>query len=159
MQLFLRAQNTHTLEVTGQETVGEIKVKQEVSTAWPVHHFLKKTFLALAFVDDCNGVKCLFCFRLMLRVWRVSSLRTRCCCSMGAHWRMVPPWHPVEFQSTAPWKSLAGFSEVTAKLPANTKHKSHHNHLNPKMVMEKSLILINFAFQARFTAPWPVLEK
>lgn len=27
MQLFLRAQNTHTLEVTGQETVGQIKVK------------------------------------------------------------------------------------------------------------------------------------
>lgn len=26
MQLFLRAQNTHTLEVTGQETVGQIKV-------------------------------------------------------------------------------------------------------------------------------------
>ncbi|XP_008311372.1 FAU ubiquitin like and ribosomal protein S30 fusion a [Cynoglossus semilaevis] len=25
MQLFLRAQNTHTLEVTGQETVGQIK--------------------------------------------------------------------------------------------------------------------------------------
>uniref|UniRef100_A0A8C7MT10 FAU ubiquitin like and ribosomal protein S30 fusion n=1 Tax=Oncorhynchus kisutch TaxID=8019 RepID=A0A8C7MT10_ONCKI len=28
MQLFLRAQNTHTLEVTGQETVREIKVKR-----------------------------------------------------------------------------------------------------------------------------------
>lgn len=97
----------------------------------------------------------------MLRVWRVSWLRTRCCCSMGAHWRMVPPWHPVESQSTAPWKSLAGFSEVTAKLPADTEHKSHHSHLNPKRVMEKSptLILLNFAFQARFTAPWPVLEK
>lgn len=27
MQLFLRAQNTHTLEVTGQETVGQIKVE------------------------------------------------------------------------------------------------------------------------------------
>lgn len=27
MQLFLRAQNTHTLEVTGQETVREIKVR------------------------------------------------------------------------------------------------------------------------------------
>lgn len=26
MQLFLRAQNTHTLEVTGQETIGQIKV-------------------------------------------------------------------------------------------------------------------------------------
>lgn len=26
MQLFLRAQNTHTIEVTGQETVGQIKV-------------------------------------------------------------------------------------------------------------------------------------
>lgn len=30
MQLFLRAQNTHTLEVTGQETVGEIKVKLSI---------------------------------------------------------------------------------------------------------------------------------
>lgn len=29
MQLFLRAQNTHTLEVTGQETVGEIKVNPD----------------------------------------------------------------------------------------------------------------------------------
>lgn len=29
MQLFLRAQNTHTLEVTGQETVGQIKVKEQ----------------------------------------------------------------------------------------------------------------------------------
>lgn len=27
MQLFVRAQNTHTLEVTGQETVGQIKVQ------------------------------------------------------------------------------------------------------------------------------------
>lgn len=27
MQLFLRGQNTHTLEVTGEETVGQIKVK------------------------------------------------------------------------------------------------------------------------------------
>lgn len=26
MQLFLRAQNTHTLDVTGEETVGELKV-------------------------------------------------------------------------------------------------------------------------------------
>lgn len=29
MQLFLRAQNTHTLEVTGEETVGAIKVKKK----------------------------------------------------------------------------------------------------------------------------------
>lgn len=28
MQLFLRAQNTHTLEVTGEETVGQIKVRK-----------------------------------------------------------------------------------------------------------------------------------
>lgn len=30
MQLFLRAQNTHTLEVTGQETVGQIKVNVSI---------------------------------------------------------------------------------------------------------------------------------
>lgn len=30
MQLFLRAQNTHTLEVTGQETIGQIKVKRKI---------------------------------------------------------------------------------------------------------------------------------
>lgn len=63
MQLFLRAQNTHTLEVNGQETVGQIKVKK-MSTSWREYQtfdlivvIIWMLFCLVNYKDHSNGIK------------------------------------------------------------------------------------------------------
>ena len=51
-------------------------------------------------------------FRPTFRLLRVSWLKTRCCCSPVAHWRMTLLWHHVASLSTVPWRWLEGFLEV-----------------------------------------------
>lgn len=111
MQLFLRAQNTHTLEVTGEETVGAIKVKKKTCPQCAVMCWAS---VAVIIHRKDTGAKLFFAvyFRPTYRLLRVSWLKTRCCCSLDAHWRMTPPWRPVASRSTVPWRWLEGFLEV-----------------------------------------------
>lgn len=59
MQLFLRAQNTHTLEVTGEETVGQIKVRKCALFAFffPICKIELKCVPSIWFVGP-EAVKC-----------------------------------------------------------------------------------------------------
>ena len=91
MQLFLRAQNIHTLEVTGQETVKDIKVR--------IHQFTCSANLPSHSVLEAFSNQS-WCFRLMSRLWKVCWWRSRCCCWLALPWRMTSPWLPVESLSS-----------------------------------------------------------
>lgn len=148
MQLFLRAQNTHTLEVTGEETVGQIKVTQHLNL--PKRRLRRRNLETMTW----------FSFRLMSKLWRESWWRIRCWCSLAVLWRMMPPSCRVASQNSAPWRWPAGCWEVRRKMKPSFSHSvwlcAQFSDKQESSIIKDHLLSSE---QVKCTALWLVLEK